>query len=158
MIHLFDQICVSLGNLNGSLGSWQLMLLKIKENQENSKVSHMTHKILIIKWFSEEFSFSSGQFCGLSPKCYFAFNQDDSTVKLGSKGVPLNSQLELSMYLKRLYDDKEHFIDYESLRMYKNHMARIKTRKTALNSIFTKFRVQSDRVTCLPLQNKNGYI
>ena len=62
------------------------------------------------------------------------------------------------MYLKRLYDDQEHFISYESLRMYKNQMARIKTRKTALNSIFNKFRVQSDRITCLPLQNKNGYI
>ena len=82
----------------------------------------------------------------------------DSSVKLGSKGVPKSAQLELAMYLERLYDDKQCFIDYESLRMYKNQMARIKTRKTALNSIFTKFHVQSDRVTCLPLQNKNGYI
>lgn len=95
---------------------------------------------------------SRGTFIALSPKCYMAFNQETEETKLGTKGVPRRAKLELDHFLAKLYNKSPHSVDVRSLRMMNNRMARTIQRKSALNDLFLKFSVHSDRVTCSPLR------
>ena len=55
----------------------------------------------------------------LSPKCYFSLNMDDGSVKMGTKGVPHSANLQLNMFVHRLYTGKSFFVELESLRLNK---------------------------------------
>ena len=70
-------------------------------------------------YFIEEFGFSKGRFVALSLKCYFSLNMEDGTVKMGSKGVPHSANLELDMYLRRLYMAEAFYVELQSLRLIK---------------------------------------
>ena len=109
-------------------------------------------------FFLEEFAFNKGEFLALSPKCYFAFDESDSSVKLGTKGVPHSIKLELSNFRDRLYGDVPTTVEIRSLRLLNNKMSRVSQRKTALNHYFTKFHVMNDKITCKPLKVENKYI
>ena len=106
-----------------------------------------------------EFSLNKGQFIALSPKCYYAYNEETSSTKLGTKGVPLKCKLTLQQFMSKLYHDRETIVDFESLRVVKNTMTRLTTTKVALNDCFKKFHVEQDRITCSPLTDRdNKYI
>ena len=77
---------------------------------------------------------------------------------MGSKGVPVSCSLELMQFLTKLYDGAETFVEFDSLRIFRNQMTRITTRKVALNDIFTKFQVQDDRITCKAIKVENKYL
>ena len=106
-----------------------------------------------------EFSLSTGQFIALSPKCYYAYNEETSTSKLGTKGVPIKCNLTLQNFMSKLYHGKDKIVDFDSLRMVKTKMTRLTTTKTALNDCFIKFHVGQDGISCSPLTDKdNKYI
>ena len=95
----------------------------------------------------------------LSPKCYFSLNMDDGSVKMGTKGVPHSANLQLDMFVNRLYTGKSFYVELESLRLNKKkEMARIQTRKKCLNDLFVKFHVAHDKVTCSPLKLNGEYL
>ena len=95
----------------------------------------------------------------LSPKCYFSLDMDDGSVKMGSKGVPHSANLELDMFLKRLYNGESFYVELESLRLNKKkEMARIVTTKSCLSDLFVKFHVAHDKVTCSPLKLNGEYL
>ena len=78
---------------------------------------------------------------------------------MGSKGVPYSANLELEMFVKRLYNGEAHYAEFESLRLNKNkEMAHIKTTKSCLNDLFVKFHVDHDKVTCRPLKLNGKYL
>ena len=84
---------------------------------------------------------------------------DDGSVKMGSKGVPHSVNLELDMYLRRLYMRETFNIEMESLRLNKKkEMARVVTSKSCLNDLFVKFHVAHDKVTCSPLKLNGEYL
>lgn len=87
-----------------------------------------------------------------------AFNEEDGKMKLGSKGVPASCSLELMQFLSKLYDGSDTFVEFDSLRLFRNQMTRMTTRKVALNDVFTKFHVENDRITCKPIKVDNKYI
>ena len=104
-----------------------------------------------------EFNMRKGQFIALSPKCYMAYNEETKETKLGTKGVPRSSKLELQNFLDKLYFGTSHCVEIRSLRMINNRMARTKQKRSALSDLFLKFAVQNDRISCAPLC-ENGEI
>ena len=72
-----------------------------------------------------------GQFIALSPKCYLAVNELDSSYKLGSKGVPHSVRLELDHFRDKLYGSVDKSVELRSLRLVNNRMARITQKKNA---------------------------
>ena len=78
---------------------------------------------------------------------------------MGSKGVPHSANLELDMYLRRLYMGESFYVELESLRLNKHkEMARIVTSKNCLSDLFVKFHVAHDKVTCSPLKLNGEYL
>ena len=76
------------------------------------------------------------------------------------KGVPyVEAQfIRLDTFLSCLYDDViPNVITRELRKNKKQQIEYIESQKKGLNNLFKKFRVQSDRITCLPL-TKNGKI
>ena len=80
-------------------------------------------------------------------------------MKMGSKGVPHSANLELDMYLRRLYMGEAFYVELQSLRLNKKkEMARINTTKSCLTDLFVKFHVAHDKVTCSPLKLNGKYL
>ena len=107
-----------------------------------------------------EFQFRRGRFCALSPKTYHAINADNNEVKSGLKGVchVEAKKITIDDFTRCLYDDVIPAVISRELRKNKNEqMIYYENEKKGLNPIFKKFRVQSDRISCLPL-TKNGKI
>ena len=107
-----------------------------------------------------EFAFRRGRFIALSSKCYYAFNTDNENVKAGHKGVPYAEaqKFGLNDFESCLYDNViPNVIARELRRNKKQQIIFSETFKKGLNPIFKKFRVQSDKISCLPL-TRNGKI
>ena len=107
-----------------------------------------------------EFSFKRGRFIALSPKTYYAFDEENNEVKSAHKGVPNVEarKLQLDEFVECLYNNTEVHVISRELRRNKNQQMIYKeTSKRGLNPIFKKFRVQDDRISCLPLC-KNGKV
>ena len=107
-----------------------------------------------------EFEFRNGRFVALSPKTYHAINTVTNDSKSGLKGVSYVSAKNLSIddFTSCLYDDVVPKVVSRELRKNKNQqMIYYENDKKGLNPIFKKFRVQSDRISCLPL-TKDGKI
>ena len=94
----------------------------------------------------------------LSSKCYFAWNAENESAKIGSKGVPRTSKLELKNFLDKLYHGTPISAEIRTLQMYKNEMIRSVQKRAALNDLFTKFHINEDRITCTPLKCFGDYI
>ena len=94
----------------------------------------------------------------LSSKCYYAWNADTQSAKIGSKGVPRTSKLELKNFLDKLYHGSSMCAEIRTLKMYKNEMIRSVQKRAALNDLFPKFHVDEDRITCTPLRRNGDYI
>ena len=100
---------------------------------------------------------SNGHFVALSPKCYLAQKSDGAT-KRSSKGVPHSCELTLKNYLDRLYGSTDTYSTLRSLRVVNQQMSRIHENRKSLSDLFSKFRVQDDKITCSPLTVNNKYL
>ena len=105
-----------------------------------------------------EFWFKRGEMVSLSPKCYFAYNADNNEIKCGHKGVPNSAKLQLDEYKKQLYQNETSHVEVRSLRYLDGHMTRVQQTKKGLNSLFCKYRIDSDGVTCSPLTENNQFL
>ena len=109
----------------------------------------------------EEFSFTNGRFIALSPKSYYSFDVDTNKIKTGHKGIPHAEakKLTLDNYIDCLYNDVEVKVISRELRRNKQQqMIYYTTQKRGLNSIFKKFRVQEDKISCLPLCKNDKFL
>ena len=107
-----------------------------------------------------EFSFRQGRFCALSPKTYKAINTGTNEVKAGHKGVSHVEAKKLTIddFTSCLYDGiVPNAMARELRKNNKQQMILSETSKKALNPVFKKFRVQPDKISCLPL-TRNGEI
>ena len=139
--------------------SWIVTTDSVEDQRKPGKLKRKTNiKYQKYKSLLEEFAFKKGEFIALSPKCYIAYNEDDNSTKLGSKGVPHSIRLELENFRDKLYGDVTKEVELQSLRLVNNQMKRIKQRKNALNDFFTKFHVMNDRITCKPLKKNDEYL
>ena len=92
---------------------------------------------------------------GLSPKAYIM--QNAAVKKLSHKGVPKTVELNDIDYASCLYDNNPGSISYHNITISKKH-SNVRTQKTtkrALNSLYMKFHVQSDKITVRP-HMRNG--
>ena len=108
-----------------------------------------------------EFMTQNGQMVSLAPKSYFAHCRDSDVIKDGRKGIPKWFDLQLNDFLDVLYNDgaEKNVTEVRSLRLNKDkQMARTTTRKAGLTGIHVKLCVQSDRITCSPLQRDNQFM
>ena len=114
----------------------------------------------------EEFSTSTGEMICLSPKCYFAYDgscddDDDDNgriTKFGTKGVPHNFKLKMRMLRAKLYNNVDTRVTLQTLGLKENEMRRYEVEKKALNSLFVKFHIDDDGITCRPLRENNEYL
>ena len=107
-----------------------------------------------------EFAFRQGRFIALSPKTYTAIDSVTNSVKAGLKGVAHTEAKNITIddFTSCLYDDVVPNVTSRELRKNnKQQMIYYETDKRGLNPVFKKFRVQSDRISCLPL-TKNGKV
>ena len=115
---------------------------------------------LSIIYILVEFSFRQGRFCALSPKTYKAINTATNDVKAGHKGVSHveADKLTIDDFTSCLYDGiVPNAMARELRKNNKQQMILSETSKKALNPVFKKFRVQPDKISCLPL-TRNGEI
>ena len=73
-------------------------------------------------------------------------------VKMGTKGLPRSCEITMNDFKSCLEDGKRFTVTDHMLTRKNNAMSRVKMRKKGLNRVFYKFRVESDGVTCKPLQ------
>ena len=107
-----------------------------------------------------EFSFRKGRFLALSPKSYYSINTETNETKAGHKGVPYveAQKLTIEHFTSCLYDGViPKVISRELRKNKKQQIIYTETNKAGLNPVFKKFRVQPDKITCLPL-TRNGKI
>ena len=115
----------------------------------------------------------NGAYFGLCPKSYILTDRDEDgkiSIKKGAKGkneksftelninlgVPRAAKLTESAYRECLFEGQPFEVEVNSLMLNREkNMCRIKSVKRGLSDIVTKVVVNSDRVTCSPLQ-KNG--
>ena len=105
------------------------------------------------KW-KTEFMFQRGRFCALSPKTYFAYNETEEEQKTGHKGVchAEARKLTLNAYLECLYGSTTALVQNRGFKLNnQKQLVYYELLKRGLNSVFYKFRVQNDRITCKPL-------
>ena len=95
-----------------------------------------------ILYFVEEFSFRKGTFCALAPKTYCAYNSEDQTNKIGTKGIPHSLNLSLQAFLSKLYGQQAHTVKLTSLRLdNENRMSRITQIKKGLRQGLLLFKI-----------------
>ena len=114
-------------------------------------MSHITYYLV-------EFHFFKGEMVALSPKCYYAYDAENDMVKKGTKGVPSQCKLKLQEFKEKLYENKTPHVTVRSLRSVQNQMTRTAQTKKGLSSLFCKFYVENDGITCTPLICNGEYI
>ena len=107
-----------------------------------------------------EFSSTDAEMIALAPKSYICYDFSKNESKDGRKGIPSGLTLELDEFRDVLYNEKEHFVDVNSLRLNSSKtMTRTTTRKKGLSSINVKLRIEEDLISCRPLlDEKNQFL
>ena len=86
--------------------------------------------------------------------------QDSKEQKLSHKGVPKSIPLHDENYLKCLYEDNPGSVTYGHIQITKKD-CNARTRsitKRALNGLYLKFHVETNRVTVRPHMINNEYL
>ena len=91
-----------------------------------------------------------GNFYGLSPKCYIIADGDD--IKLSTKGVPKSVNLDQGNFERCLYQNDPGSVAYHNITISKkqNEAVTRKTQKVALNNLYFKLHVDSNKVSVQP--------
>ena len=140
--------------------SWFVTTNEIEDQRKPGKLKgSFTYFKSEIIFNLEEYCFYKGRFIALSPKCYFAVNEEESDekkkYKRGSKGIPHSEHLTMTNFVEQLYGQESHYVTLRTLRLNKNKkMSRFTLRKRGLNDLFMKFHVDDDAITCTPLTKK----
>ena len=109
-----------------------------------------------------EFSTTNGSAVMLTPKCYHLLDNQTQELKLASKGISTkNVEIEHNDFLLALYQNKKKVVTECKMQFNQSEwtMETLKMKKNALNTNFTKLRLNSDNVTISPLYTiKNDLI
>ena len=141
---------------------WFVTLATVEDERFPGKLKRefkflLSYIILIV--FLGEFQFTKGRFVALGPKTYHSINLDNDEVKMGSKGIPHNQQLQSEAFLEALFSNNSHYVTLRSLRLNQNReMSRITQIKRGLSDIFLKFPLDDDGITCRPLKVNGKYL
>ena len=76
---------------------------------------------------------------------------DSEDTKLGAKGCSNLGDLDIEIYLDKLYNHTNRKFTMRQLRMVDGHMARTECEKSAISDLFSKFRIAPDMISCSPL-------
>ena len=140
--------------------TWKQWFCTTNTIEENLTPGKLKCKHLLFVFFTElligEFEFSSGQYIGLSPKCYYA-HSNSGEAKLGTKGVPNTANVGIEDFAACLEYGQEFNVEVQTLTKKKDQISRVKTVKRGLNRVFVKFPTESDAISCSPL-TQNGVI
>ena len=113
----------------------------------------MHHIIILV-----EFSLQKGHFLALSPKCYMAHDTSKNEKKMGTKGVPHSSNLQMEQFLAKLYNYEPTKVPVRGFRTKNESFVRMTQYKSALSDLYAKLRVADDKITCLPLTENDEYM
>ena len=80
--------------------------------------------------------------------------------KRAMKGIKQDSPVYHQDFLDALYDNQNLTSDQRRMQRHKKSglMGVVSIKKNALNNIYTKLNVESDRITCTPLKLNGNYI
>ena len=82
-------------------------------------------------------------------------------IKKSTKGIPHLHEYSMETWLSVLLDSSfpQQSVVINSLRLnYEKVMSRMKMQRNSLSEIFLKMQVQSDRISCTPMQKNGQYI
>ena len=103
-----------------------------------------------------EFSSTDAEMIALAPKSYICYDFATESQKDGRKGIPNSASLDLEAFRDVLYNESEHFVEVNSLRLNRSkEMVRTTTRKRGLSSINVKLSIE-DNINCRPLKDTEG--
>lgn len=109
-----------------------------------------------------EFSTTNGSAVMLTPKCYHLVDNETKEVKMASKGISTKTvEIDHNDFLAALYEDTKKTVTECGFQFNSKTwtMESIKKKKNALNTNFTKLRLNSDNITISPLYTiKNDLI
>lgn len=78
--------------------------------------------------------------------------------KMGTKGVPHSSDLQMHQFLAKLYDHKSTQVPVRGFRMKNDALVRMTQHKSALSDLYCKLRVADDKISCSSLTTNNKYM
>ena len=86
--------------------------------------------------------------------------EDGGEKKISHKGVPKSITLTEQDYRKCLYESNPGKVTYSNITISKrnNEATTRETQKRALNSVYFKMHVESNRVSVRPHMNTNDYV
>ena len=86
--------------------------------------------------------------------------QDGDSKKISHKGVPKSINLVQEHYHKCLYEDDPGMVKYSNITISKknNEATTRTTKKVALNSVYFKLHVDTNKVSVRPHKNKDGFV
>lgn len=109
-----------------------------------------------------EFSTTNGSAVMLTPKCYHLVDNETKEVKMASKGISTKTvEIDHNDFLAALYEDTKKTVTECGFQFNTKTwtMESIKKKKNALNTNFTKLRLNSNNITISPLYTiKNDLI
>ena len=86
--------------------------------------------------------------------------EDGGARKISHKGVPKAARLTEEHFRKCLYENDPGKVTYSNITISKknNEATTRTTKKNALNSVYFKLHVESNKVSVRPHMNKNDYV
>lgn len=111
--------------------------------------------------WKQEYSITKGRGVFLSPKTYIICDDDKQNgggTKKALKGVHAQSKIEESAFINALHENKQTKIAESRLQNNRaNKRCELITQeKNAVNTIYTKLRVENDQTTVRPLRKLDG--
>ena len=76
---------------------------------------------------------------------------ESEDTKLGAKGCSNLGDLDIGIYLDKLYNHVSHKHQQRQLRLVDGQMSRTTCEKSSISDLFSKFRIASDMISCSPL-------
>lgn len=131
----------------------------MKNFPESLKVSSLRLKFIQLYPIAE-WETRSGTFVALGNKMYQGFDTHEG-IKKSTKGIPHLHEYSMETWLSVLLDSSfpQQSVVINSLRLnYEKVMSRMKMQRNSLSEIFLKMQVQSDRISCTPLQKNGKYL
>ena len=102
---------------------------------------------------------SNGSAIFLSPKCYLMEDRTTGECKKALKGIHCETLLQYEDFIDVLYNNSTVMRDQTRLRRnLKKYTVQLqREKKRALNSIYYKFKISSDFITCSPHTDEHGH-
>lgn len=146
------------GTVKNQSGLFLIQIAQTKNENQVRLQQIVFDEFNFLGLLKDEFSISKGSAIFLSPKCYYMEDKTTGECKKALKGIHSQTMLQYDDFIDVLYNNSTVMRDQTRLRRnlkkFTVHLQREK--KRALNSVYYKFKISSDFITCSPHTDEHG--